>query len=101
MDAQPGDVVFFAAGTYSLVSKVLHTLRMNLRDMYSLVHDDDLAFCFVVDFPFYEYDEKNDVWDFGHNPFSNVVGGLKGLETDNLEEVMTNQYDLVLNGYEL
>jgi aspartyl-tRNA synthetase len=55
------------------VCKVLHTVRIFLRDKYSLVDDNELAFCFVVDFPFFEVDEETGKLDFGHNPFSKVV----------------------------
>lgn len=70
-------MVFFAAGSYPLVSKVLHSVRIALRDKYEMVSNDDLAFCFVVDFPFYEYDDTSKSWDFGHNPFSMIQGGLQ------------------------
>ena len=57
-------MVFFGAGTESLVCKVLNKVRLFLRDAYKLVDDTHLAFARIIDFPFYEYDEKNDSWDF-------------------------------------
>ncbi len=101
VQAQDGDIVFFGVGKYSLVCKVLHSLRMFLRDKYNLVDQNELAFCFVVDFPFFEYDENTDKWDFGHNPFSEVVWGLDALANKPMEEIMTHQYDIILNGFEI
>ena len=99
--AQDGDILFFGVGKYSLVCKVLHTVRMYLRDKYELVDNDEFAFCFVVDFPFFEYDDGSDKWDFGHNPFSEVVGWLDALANKPIEEIMTHQYDIILNGFEI
>ena len=101
MQAEDGDMVFFAAGNYSLVCKVLNKIRLHLRDKYELADPNELSFCFVIDFPFYEFDETTGKYDFGHNPFSHVVGGVEALDTDDLETVQTNQYDLVLNGFEM
>ncbi len=101
MGAKTGDIVFFAAGKYSRVSKVLHKVRMSLRDKYQLVDNNELAFLFVIDFPFYEYDDDKETWDFGHNPFSMIDGGMQWIEWKELDEVTTFQYDLILNGYEL
>jgi aspartyl-tRNA synthetase len=84
-----------------LVAKVLNTLRLHLRDQHNLVSDNDLAFVWITDFPFYEYDEATDSYGLGHNPFSHVVGGLDALDTDDLGSVQTNQYDMVLNGFEI
>ena len=71
--AQDGDMVFFGAGGWELVCKVLNKVRLALRDKYELANKDHLAFCYVLDFPFYEWDDKREQWDFGHNPFSMVV----------------------------
>jgi len=102
MDAKDWDMVFFGVGKYELVCKVLDKVRMSLRDKYELVNKDDLAYCIIIDFPFYEWDESNERIDFGHNPFSVVVGWKEALEnTENPLDVMTHQYDVVLNGYEL
>lgn len=101
LDAQEGDMIFFGAWTIALVCKVLHKVRMHCRDTYDLVDDNELAFCFVVDFPFFEYDESNDSRDFGHNPFSHVVWWQDALENQPIGEIMTNQYDVILNGFEI
>ena len=101
LDAKSGDMAFFWVWSYAQVCKTLHHTRIYLRDKYDLVSDDELAFCFVVDFPFFEQDEETWEWDYGHNPFSEVVGGLEALETQDIAEIMTHQYDIVLNGFEI
>ena len=101
LDWTAGDILFFAAGDRHLVCKVLNKVRMYFRDIYEMVDDNELAFCFIVDFPFYEYDDGREERDFWHNPFSHVVWWLKWLEVESLHDVKTNQYDFVLNGYEL
>lgn len=72
--AQTGDMIFFGVGAHSLVSKVLNKVRLALRDQYNLVDENHLAFAWITDFPFYEWDDGKEAWDFGHNPFSHVVG---------------------------
>jgi len=99
--AKDGDMVFFGAGSYDSVSKVLWKLRLELRDKYHLADNNELAYCFVVDFPFYEWDENRDRLEFGHNPFSWVDGWLEALASEDPLSVMTFQYDVVLNGFEL
>ncbi|USN55125.1 MAG: aspartate--tRNA ligase [Candidatus Peribacteria bacterium] len=100
-NAEQGDILFFAAGAPALVHKVLNKVRLYCRDKYELADPNELAFCWITDFPFYEYDEARQAWDFGHNPFSHVVGGVEALKTKDCSEIQTNQYDLVLNGYEI
>jgi aspartyl-tRNA synthetase len=101
LEAKDGDMIFFGAGKGSLVAKVMHKIRMHCRDKYKLVNENELAFCFVIDFPFYEYDEDKDTRDFWHNPFSHVLGGVEALDSQDMSKIMTQQYDLVLNGLEL
>ncbi len=101
LDAAAGDILFFGAGDWHLVCKVLNKVRMYFRDIYEMVDDNELAFCFIIDFPFYEYDDSRERRDFWHNPFSHVVWWLKGLEVESLHDVKTNQYDFCLNWYEL
>lgn len=100
-DAEDGDMLFFWVGPKDLVNKVLNKVRLYCRDYYKLADDNDLAFVWITDFPFYEYDEKNKKWDFWHNPFSHVVGGVEALRTKDPSEIQTNQYDMVLNGFEI
>ncbi len=104
-EATAGDIVLFGADRRALVNKVLGKLRVALADFQELKHDDEVALCWVTDFPFYEYDEANARVDFGHNPFSMPKGGIATLEqatTDEQKLVITaDQYDMVMNGYEI
>jgi len=95
-----GNTVVFVADTYKVVTKTLDVVRRAMRDMFDLVDNDDLAFCFIEDFPFFE--ETDDGWlDFAHNPFSFVKGGIESLTTQKPMELETTQYDLVCNGFEI
>ncbi len=100
--AQPGDALFFGADDRKKVNKVLGQLRIAFADHFKLKNPDEVALCWIVDFPFYEWDEGADKLDFGHNPFSMPKGGLEALETttDKLE-ILAHQYDMVMNGYEI
>lgn len=104
-EAIDGDIVFFGADKRDLVNKVLGKLRIAFADYQGLKHDDEVALCWITDFPFYEYDEANKRVDFGHNPFSMPRGGLKALtdaktDADKLA-IVADQYDMVMNGYEI
>ena len=78
--AETGDAVFFGADTREKVNKVLGQLRIAFADHFGLKNDDEVAYCWIVDFPFYEWDEKNKKLDFGHNPFSMPKGGAASLQ---------------------
>ncbi|MBR0460526.1 aspartate--tRNA ligase [Candidatus Saccharibacteria bacterium] len=100
--AKDGDAVFFGADERAKVNKVLGQLRIAFADHFELKDPNKFAICWVIDFPFYEWDENNNKLDFGHNPFSMPKGGLKALEeTEDKLEIMADQYDLVVNGYEI
>ena len=104
-EATAGDIVLFGADRRALVNKVLGKLRVALADFQELKHDDEVALCWVIDFPFYEYDEANARVDFGHNPFSMPKGGIATLEQATTDEqklaITADQYDMVMNGYEI
>lgn len=104
-EATAGDIVLFGADRRALVNKVLGKLRVALADFQELKHDDEVALCWVTDFPFYEYDEANARVDFGHNPFSMPKGGVATLEQATTDEqklaITADQYDMVMNGYEI
>lgn len=104
-EATAGDIVLFGADRRALVNKVLGKLRVALADFQELKHDDEVALCWVTDFPFYEYDETNARVDFGHNPFSMPKGGIATLEQAATDEqklaITADQYDMVMNGYEI
>jgi aspartyl-tRNA synthetase len=103
--AEAGDAVFFGADKREKVNKVLGQLRISFADHFELKNPDEVALCWVVDFPFYEWDDGANKLDFGHNPFSMPKGGLEALESaDTTEEklaIVADQYDMVANGYEI
>ena len=103
--AKPGDAVFFGADDREKVNKVLGQLRIAFADHFGLKKNDEVALTWIVDFPFYEWDDKNNKLDFGHNPFSMPKGGLAALEAAKTNEdklaIVADQYDMVMNGYEV
>lgn len=103
--AQPGDAIFFGADKREVVNKVLGRLRNEFADFFNLKDENKVALAWVVDFPFYEFDEKNNKVDFGHNPFSMPKGGVEALRNakTNAEKlaIKADQYDMVMNGYEI
>ncbi len=103
--AKAGDAVFFGADKREKVNKVLGQLRISFADHFELKNPDEVALCWVVDFPFYEWDDGAEKLDFGHNPFSMPKGGLEALEAAKTTEeklaIVADQYDMVANGYEI
>lgn len=100
--AKDGDAVFFGADDREKVNKVLGVMRIAFADALGLADDNKIAFCWIVDFPFYEWDEKNNRLDFGHNPFSMPKGGAKAVrEAEDKLSIEAYQFDGVMNGYEL
>jgi aspartyl-tRNA synthetase len=78
--ATEGDAVFFGADDRAKVNKVLGELRIAFADRFELKNPHEVSYCWIIDFPFYEWDDQNHKLDFGHNPFSMPKGGLKALE---------------------
>lgn len=103
--AEDGDAIFFGADRREVVNKVLGRLRNEFADFFNLKDENKVALAWVVDFPFYEFDEKNNKVNFGHNPFSMPKGGVEALrnaETDTEKlAIKADQYDMVMNGYEI
>ena len=100
--AENGDAIFFGAGERADVNRILGVMRIAFADALGLKDDQVVALCWVVDFPFYEWDDGAEKLDFGHNPFSLPKGGLKALrETDDKLQIVADQYDMVMNGYEI
>ena len=102
--AADGDTVFFGADRRSVVNKVLGRLRSEFADHFGLKDPNVIALCWIVDFPFYEWDDTRKKVDFGHNPFSMPKGGVEALNVTTDEEklaVIADQYDMVMNGYEI
>lgn len=99
--AQDGDAVFFGADKRGRVNKVLGKLRIAFADHFKLKDTNIIALAWIIDFPFYEMDEKNGKLDFGHNPFSMPKGGLSALDAEDKLSILADQYDMVMNGYEI
>lgn len=100
--ASDGDAVFFGADLRGKVNAILGRLRSEFANHFNLKDPNVVALAWIVDFPFYELDEKTGKLDFGHNPFSMPKGGARALdETENKLEILADQYDMVMNGYEI
>lgn len=100
--AQEGDTIFFGADIRTKVNKVLGDLRSHFGSLLQLKDPNEVALAWIIDFPFYELDEKTNKLDFGHNPFSMPKGGIAALESeDDKLSIVADQYDMVMNGYEI
>lgn len=102
--AKDGDIIFFGADKRSIVNRVLGRLRSEFADHFGLKDPNVIALCWIIDFPFYEWDDTRKKVDFGHNPFSMPKGGLEALNATTDEEklaIVADQYDMVMNGYEI
>lgn len=100
--AKDGDALFFGADNRDTVNKVLGRLRSEFADHFELKDPNTIALAWIVDFPFYERDEKTGKLDFGHNPFSMPRGGAEAVETtEDKLAIVADQYDMVMNGYEI
>ena len=103
--AVDGDAVFFGADIRPVVNAVLGRLRNEFAAHFDLKKSDEVALAWIIDFPFYEWDDRGKKLDFGHNPFSMPKGGLQALEAaatdaDKLA-IVADQFDMVMNGYEI
>ena len=103
--AVDGDAVFFGADTRSVVNAVLGRLRNEFATHFNLKDPSVVAFAWIIDFPFYEWDDHGKKLDFGHNPFGMPKGGMEALEsaTTDAEKlaIVADQFDMVMNGYEI
>ena len=98
---QKGDAVFFACDKVKSAEKLAGLARTRLAEEMDLLEKNAFRFCFIVDFPMYEYDEEKKKIEFSHNPFSMPQGGLEALETQDPLTILAYQYDIVCNGTEL
>ncbi|MEV8594311.1 aspartate--tRNA ligase [Streptomyces sp. NPDC052013] len=96
-----GHAVFFGAGEFDEVSKIMGAVRVEAAKRAGHFEEDVFRFCWIVDFPMYERDEETGKIDFSHNPFSMPQGGLEALETQDPLDILGWQYDIVCNGVEL
>ena len=97
----PDDGCFFAAGKEEQAAKLAGAARSRTGEQLDLIEKDAFRFCWIIDFPFYEWSEEDKKVDFAHNPFSMPQGGLEALETQDPLTIKAYQYDMVCNGYEL
>ncbi|MGB7408763.1 MAG: aspartate--tRNA ligase [Pontixanthobacter sp.] len=95
------DGLFFAAGKEKEAAKLAGAARTRVAEELELIEQDCFKFCWIVDFPMFEYDEQLQRVDFSHNPFSMPQGEMEALETQEPTDILAWQYDIVCNGYEL
>jgi aspartyl-tRNA synthetase len=95
------DAVFFICGIPKTFLTFASSARDKIGNELGLINEDSFEFCWIVDFPMYEFDEINKKIDFSHNPFSMPQGGMDALESLNPLEIKAFQYDIVCNGIEL
>ena len=100
-DAKVGDSVFLACGKEKEIEKILSLARDKIARELKLIDINKFAFCWIVDYPMYEYDENSKKIIFSHNPFSMPQGNIKKLNFDKPLEIKAYQYDIVCNGVEL
>jgi aspartyl-tRNA synthetase len=96
-----GDAVFFAAGEPDAFYKFAGLARTKVGTDLGLVDADQFKFCWIVDFPMYEWNEDEKKIDFSHNPFSMPQGEMAALESSDPLDILAYQYDIVCNGVEL
>ena len=101
LGAKQGDSIFFVADKLEKAQKIAGQVRIELGKRLDLLEKNVYRFCFIVDFPMYEYNEDEGKIDFNHNPFSMPQGGLEALESKEPLDILAYQYDLVCNGYEM
>lgn len=97
----PNDGVFFACDKEAGAAKLAGVARTKVGEDLELIPEDEFKFCWIVDYPMFEYDEENKKIDFSHNPFSMPQGGMEALENKDPLDVLAYQYDIVCNGIEL
>ncbi len=95
------DGLFFAAGKEKDAAKLAGAARTRVAEELGLIEEGCFKFCWIVDFPMFEYDEDQKKVDFSHNPFSMPQGEMEALETKDPLDILAWQYDIVCNGYEL
>ncbi len=99
--AEIGDSIFFACGQKKDVEKLLSIARDKIAKELEIIDENTFAFCWIVDYPMYEIDDKSGKIKFSHNPFSMPQGDISKLNFDNPLDIKAYQYDIVCNGIEL
>ncbi|MDQ2892403.1 MAG: aspartate--tRNA ligase [Pseudomonadota bacterium] len=97
----PDDGLFFAAGPAAQATKLAGLARTRAAEQLALIDETRFEFCWIVDFPMFEYDDDTKKVDFSHNPFSMPQGEMAALETKDPLDILAYQYDIVCNGIEL
>ena len=100
-NAEIGDSIFLACGKLKELEKILSQARDKIARDLDLINKDQYAFCWIVDYPMYEYDENLKKIIFSHNPFSMPQGNWKEINFDKPLDIKAYQYDIVCNGVEL
>ncbi|GAB3119668.1 aspartate--tRNA ligase [Streptomyces calidiresistens] len=101
LGAGPGHSIFFGAGDFDEVSRIMGAVRVEAARRAGHFEEDVFRFCWIVDFPMFERNEDTGAIEFSHNPFSMPQGGLEALDTKDPLDVLAWQYDIVCNGVEL
>ena len=101
MGLGPDDGIFFAAGKEDDAAKLAGLARTRVAEQLGLIEEGAFRFCWIVDFPMFEYNDDQKKIDFSHNPFSMPQGGMEALETKDPLDILAWQYDIVCNGVEL
>ena len=99
--AEIGDSVFFACGKKKDIQKILSLARDKIAKDLNIINKNQFSFCWIVDYPMYEYDDNLKKIKFSHNPFSMPQGNIKDLDLENPLNIKAFQYDIVCNGIEL
>ena len=100
-DVEIGDSIFLACGKEKEIKKILSIARDKIAKDLNIINENYFAFCWIVDYPMYEEDEKSKKIIFSHNPFSMPQGDLKNINFNKPLEIKAYQYDIVCNGIEL
>ena len=101
MGLGPDDGIFFAAGREEEAARLAGLARTRVAEQLKLIDQDSFKFCWIVDFPMFEYNDEQKKIDFSHNPFSMPQGGMEALESKDPLDILAWQYDIVCNGVEL
>ena len=100
-NAEIGDSIFLACGREQEIEKILASARDKIAKDLDIIEKDTFAFCWIIDYPMFEFDESSKKIIFSHNPFSMPQGNLKELNFDKPLDIKAYQYDIVCNGIEL
>ena len=100
-NAEIGDSIFLACGKQKDIEKILAMARDKIAEDLQIINKDQFSFCWIVDYPMYEFDENSKKIIFSHNPFSMPQGDINSLDFNKPLDIKAYQYDIVCNGIEL